>query len=154
MLPIMKAMRHLIPLAMLMPILAHAQDVPMRPDVTGSRAALSSDHPLATAAGAAVLRRGGNAVDAAVTMAAVLSVVRPHMNGPGGDGFMLYRDGRTGKVYALNGSGGAGSKATPAFFAEKGLREIPGSGIMSVSVPGAVRMWADALTRFGTIPLA
>src|SRR5688500_15496997 len=51
--------------------------VPMRPDVSGSRVALSSDHALATAAGADVLRRGGNAMDAAVTMAAVLSVVRP-----------------------------------------------------------------------------
>lgn len=139
---------------MLMPILAHAQDVPMRPDVTGSRAALSSDHPLATAAGAAVLREGGNAIDAAVTMAAVLSVVRPHMNGPGGDGFMLYREARTGKVYALNGSGRSGSAATPAYFAEKKLTRVPSSGILSVSVPGAVRMWEDALSRFGTVKLA
>ena len=126
----------------------------MRPDVSGSVAAVSSDHPLATAAGAEVLRRGGNAIDAAVTMAAVLNVVRPHMNGVGGDMFMLYREARTGKVYALNGSGGAGSKATPAFFAAKKLTAIPGSGILSVSVPGAARGWADALARFGTIKFA
>src|SRR6185436_10417780 len=92
--------------------------------------------------------------DAAVTMAAVLSVVRPHMNGVGGDGFILYREAKTGKVYALNGSGGAGSKAAPAFFASKGLRKIPDNGILSVSVPGAVRMWEDVLTRFGTIKLS
>jgi gamma-glutamyltranspeptidase/glutathione hydrolase len=127
--------------------------MPARPDVSGSQAALSSDHPLATAAGAAVLRDGGNAIDAAVTMAAVLAVVRPHMNGPGGDGFMLYREARTGRVYALNGSGRAGSKATPAFFAELKLSRIPGSGILSVSVPGSVRMWQDALERFGSIKL-
>jgi gamma-glutamyltranspeptidase/glutathione hydrolase len=128
--------------------------IPARPDVSGSQVALSSDHPLATTAGAAVLREGGNAIDAAVTMAAVLSVVRPHMNGPGGDGFMLYREARTGRVYALNGSGRSGSRATPAFFAERKLSRIPGSGILSVSVPGSVRMWQDALERFGTVRLA
>jgi gamma-glutamyltranspeptidase len=136
------------------PSIALSQAIPMRPDVSGWEAAVTSDHPLASEAGAAVLRKGGNAIDAAVTMAAVLAVVRPHMNGPGGDAFLLYRDARTGKVYALNGSGAAGAKATPAFFAERGLKEIPGSGIMSVSVPGAVRMWEDALARFGTIKLA
>jgi gamma-glutamyltranspeptidase/glutathione hydrolase len=133
---------------------AESQGMPMRPDVSGWEAAVTSDHPIASAAGADVLRKGGNAIDAAVTMAAILSVVRPHMNGPGGDGFLLYREGRTGKVYALNGSGAAGSKATPAFFAGRNLREVPGSGILSVSVPGAVRMWDDALNRFGTIKLA
>ena len=126
---------------------------PMRPDVAGWEVALTSDHPLASAAGAEVLRKGGNAVDAAVTMAAVLSVVRPHMNGPGGDGFLLYREARTGRVYALNGSGAAGSKATPEFFASRKLDSVPGQGILSVSVPGAVRMWEDVLARFGTISL-
>lgn len=127
---------------------------PMRPDVAGWTAAVTSDHPLASAAGAEVLRKGGNAIDAAVTMAAVLAVVRPHMNGPGGDAFLLYRDAKTGKVYALNGSGGAGSKATPEFFTSRKLDTVPYQGIMSVSVPGAVRMWEDALTRFGTIKLS
>ncbi|HXG69328.1 MAG TPA: gamma-glutamyltransferase [Gemmatimonadaceae bacterium] len=144
-----------LPFLMLLPFgqPTAAQTMPMRPDVAGWEAALSSDHALATAAGAEILRRGGNAVDAAVTMAGVLSVVRPHMNGPGGDGFMLYREAATGKVYALNGSGAAGSRATPAFFAARGLRKIPSDGLLSVSVPGAVRMWEDALTRFGTISL-
>jgi gamma-glutamyltranspeptidase/glutathione hydrolase len=127
---------------------------PMRPDVAGWTAAVTSDHPLASAAGAEVLRKGGNAIDAAVTMAAVLAVVRPHMNGPGGDAFLLYRDAKTGKVYALNGSGGAGSKATPAFFASRKLDSVPYQGVLAVSVPGAVRMWEDALTRFGTIKLS
>lgn len=133
---------------------AQRAPIPMRPDVSGNVAALSSDHPLATAAGADVLKRGGNAIDAAVTMAAVLNVVRPHMNGAGGDMFMLYREAKTGKVYALNGSGGAGGKATPAFFASKNMSAIPATGILSVSVPGAVRGWADALARFGTIKLS
>lgn len=125
-----------------------------RPQVSGLEAALSSDHPLATAAGADVLRRGGNAIDAAITMASVLTVTRPHMNGPGGDVFMIYYDAKSKKVYTLNGSGRAGAKATPAFFASRGMKEIPDSGILSVSVPGTVQAWADALDRFGTIKLA
>src|SRR5687768_7681871 len=116
--------RFLAAVALLVPALAAgAQSIPMRPDVAGWESAVTSDHPLASEAGAAVLRKGGIAIDA-VTMAAVLAVVRPHMNGPGGDAFMIYRDGRTGKVYALNGSGAAGSKATPTLFSERSLRAI------------------------------
>lgn len=137
---------------------ARAQGTPppamMRPDVIGRDGAVVSDHALASAAGVEVLRRGGNAVDAAVTMAAVLAVARPHMNGVGGDNFLLIREARTGRVYALNGSGRAGTRATPAFFAERKLQQVPSSGILSVSVPGAVRAWEDALARFGTISLA
>ena len=125
----------------------------MRPDVGGIEGAVTSDHVLASAAGADVLRRGGNAVDAAITMAGVLAVVRPHMNGVGGDSFLLIRSGKTGDIQALNGSGRSGSKAVPAFFQERGLTSVPGSGIHSVSVPGTVRAWADALQRHGTISL-
>ena len=128
-----------------------AQD---RPNVAGPEAAVVSDHPLASAAGADVLKRGGNAVDAAITMAAVLAVVRPQMNGVGGDAFMLLHTANDRKNYALNGSGRAGSKATPALFAERKLDSVPSSGILSVSVPGAVAAWSDALKRFGTISLA
>jgi gamma-glutamyltranspeptidase/glutathione hydrolase len=126
----------------------------MRPEVSGANAAVVADHPLAAAAGADVLRRGGNAMDAAITMAAVLSVVRPHMNGLGGDAFLLYRDARNGKVYALNGSGRAGRLARPEVFRERGLTEVPDTGVLSVTVPGALRLWSDALRRFGTFGLA
>ena len=125
-----------------------------RPDVAGREAAVVAGHPLAAAAGADVLRRGGNAVDAAITMAAVLAVVRPHMNGIGGDAFMLIRDARTGETRALNGSGRAGSRATPAYFREHGMERIPSSGVLAVSVPGAVMAWADALRSAGTMTLA
>src|SRR5690349_5911720 len=133
---------------------AIAQLPSMRPDVGGIEAAVTSDHVLASAAGMDVIKRGGNAVDAAITMAGVLAVVRPHMNGVGGDNFMLIRLQKTGEVIALNGSGRAGAKATPAFFQEKGLKDVPSSGILSVSVPGAVRGWADALQKYGTITLS
>jgi len=150
--------RRLVSLAILASPLAiagaHAQLPSMRPDVGGIEAAVTSDHVLASAAGMEVLKRGGNAVDAAITMAGVLAVVRPHMNGVGGDNFMLIRLARTGEIVALNGSGRAGSKATPAFFRAKGLDAVPGTGILSVSVPGAVAGWSDALKRYGTITLA
>jgi gamma-glutamyltranspeptidase / glutathione hydrolase len=125
-----------------------------RPDVSGAQGAVVAGHPLAAAAGADVLRRGGNAVDAAVTMAAVLAVVRPHMNGVGGDAFALFYEGSTRRVHGLNGSGRSGALASPAFFAERGITSVPGGGALSVTVPGAVSAWAAALERFGTISLA
>ncbi len=125
-----------------------------RPDVRGVRGAVSAGHPLAAAAGYDVLSRGGNAVDAVVAMAGVLAVVRPHMNGVGGDAFALFYDGETGEVEALNGSGRSGALATPDFFRESFGGEIPGNGPGAVSVPGAVAAWVDALERFGTKELA
>ena len=125
-----------------------------RPDVRGVTGAVSSDHPLATAAGYAVLRDGGNAVDAVVAMAGVLAVVRPHMNGVGGDAFGIFYDGATGDVVGMNGSGRAGALASPSFFTRAGLESVPGNGPLSVSLPGAVAAWDDALTRLGTRSLA
>ena len=124
-----------------------------RPEVRGIGGAVSAGHPLAAAAGHDVLRRGGNAMDAAIAMAGVLAVVRPHMNGIGGDAFALHFDAGSGDVHALNGSGRAGALANPALYAERGLDEIPGAGALSVTVPGAVAAWTDALDRFGSLPL-
>jgi gamma-glutamyltranspeptidase/glutathione hydrolase len=96
----------------------------------------------------AVLRDGGNAMDAVIAMAGVLAVTRPHMNGVGGDAFALVYDAETGEVHALNGSGRAGVAATPELF--QGMEAFPEKGALSVSVPGAVAAWIDALDRFGT----
>ncbi len=125
-----------------------------RPDVMGTRGAVVAGHPLAAVAGSDVLRRGGNAVDAAVTMAAVMAVVRPHMNGVGADAFALIYDGKSGEMVGLNGSGRAGRLATPERFAELKIEKMPGSGPTTVTVPGAVSAWAAALERSGTISLA
>ena len=126
----------------------------MRPEISGPTGAVVADHPLAAAAGVDVLRRGGNAMDAAITMAGVLAVTRPHMNGLGGDAFVLYRDAKSGKIYALNGSGRAGRLAQPQVFRERGLTSVPDTGVLSVTVPGALRAWSDALRRFGTFGMA
>ena len=125
-----------------------------RPDVSGLHGAVVAGHPLAAAAGYEVLRAGGNAIDATVTMAGVLAVVRPHMNGVGGDAFALFYRPEERSVYGLNGSGRAGALASPGFFADAGLERIPSTGALSVTVPGAVSAWAAALERFGTISLA
>jgi gamma-glutamyltranspeptidase len=125
-----------------------------RPDVRGTTGAVSADHPLAAQAGLSVLQSGGNATDAIIAMAGVLAVVRPHMNGIGGDAFAIFYDGESRDVVALNASGRAGALATPDFFRAAGLDRIPQSGARSVSVPGAVAGWVDANERFGTMELA
>jgi gamma-glutamyltranspeptidase/glutathione hydrolase len=121
-----------------------------RPDVRGAVGAVSADHPLAAQVGLRVLQDGGNATDAIIAMAGVLAVTRPHMNGVGGDAFGIFYDGETGEVTAINASGRSGALATPEFFREAGVTRIPGSGGLSVSVPGAVAGWVDAHERFGS----
>jgi gamma-glutamyltranspeptidase/glutathione hydrolase len=100
-----------------------------------------------------VLQEGGNAVDAAITAAAVLNVVEPMMTGIGGDMFALVYMQQDGKPVAINGSGWAGSKATIDFFKSKNLDYIPG-GIHSVSVPGAVAGWFKLHQRYGKLPMS
>jgi gamma-glutamyltranspeptidase/glutathione hydrolase len=114
---------------------------------------VTSDHRLASEAGLRVLEAGGNAMDAAITMAGVLAVARPHMNGVGGDMFLLYYEAATGMTHALNASGPSGSQASIQRVQQvhRGATEMPDDGPLSVSVPGAVRGWAEALQRFGTI---
>src|SRR5437867_8145948 len=80
--------------------------------VMARRGAIATSQPLATAAGLRVLQSGGNAIDAAVTSAAVLSVVEPTMNSPGGDLFAMVYDGKTRRVRGLNASGRAPAAAT------------------------------------------
>ena len=121
-----------------------------RPDVRGLTGAVSADHPLAAQVGLRILQEGGNATDAVIAMAGVLAVVRPHMNGIGGDAFGIFYNGQSGDITSLNASGRAGSVATPEFFTAAGVDRVPGSGALSVSVPGAVAGWVDAHERYGS----
>jgi gamma-glutamyltranspeptidase/glutathione hydrolase len=111
---------------------------------------IATSQPLASAAGLRVLQQGGNAIDAAVTAAAVLAVVEPTMNGPGGDLFAIVYDGRTKTIRALNASGRSPAAATPAEFKRRGLDTIPYRGELSVSVPGVVDGWHELLAKHGT----
>src|SRR5918992_4457197 len=114
---------------------------------------IATSQPLASAAGLAVLQQGGNAIDAAVTAAAVLSVVEPTMNGVGGDLFALVYDPKTKSVRALNASGRAPAAARLEEFKRRNLESIPYRGELSVSVPGVVDGWSELLAKHGTITL-
>src|SRR5438128_7674686 len=96
-----------------------------RSAVLARNGAIATSQPLATAAGLRVLQSGGNAIDAAVTAAAVLSVVEPTMNSPGGDLFAMVYDGKTRRVRGLNASGRAPGAATVDEFRARGLQRIP-----------------------------
>jgi gamma-glutamyltranspeptidase/glutathione hydrolase len=115
---------------------------------------IATSQPLASAAGLAVLERGGNAVDAAVTAAAVLNLVEPHMTGIGGDMFALLWVAREQRLVGLNGSGRSGTLLTREALIERGHRVMPGEGAESVTVPGALSGWAALLQRYGTMTLA
>lgn len=109
---------------------------------------------LASSAGLAMLRTGGNAFDAAIAAVAVLGVVEPYNTGIGGDCLMLAWSARERKLLALNGTGRAPRRATPAEYERRGIREMPPQGILTVSVPGAVDAWCTILERCGTRTLA
>ena len=134
---------------------------PPRPTTLAHRSTVYAPHgmiatsqPLATAAGLAVLERGGNAVDAAVTAAAVLNVVEPPMTGIGGDMFAIVWSAKDRKLYGLNASGRAGSLMTRDALLAKGHATMPQQSVEDVTVPGALSGWDALLSRFGTVTLA
>ncbi|MBI2369403.1 MAG: gamma-glutamyltransferase [Deltaproteobacteria bacterium] len=115
---------------------------------------VTSAHPLGSLVGVNVLQRGGNAMDAAIAMAAVLNVTDPAMTGIGGDMFLLHYSARDDRVTALNASGGAPAAATVERIRAIGHEKIPPFHGLAVSVPGALDGWALALERYGTMKLA
>ena len=118
---------------------------------TGGIAA--SEHPLASQAGAAVLARGGHAVDAAIAANAVMNVVAPMANGIGGDLFAIVYDAASGTIHGINGSGCAPAALTIDALRARGITSMPQSGIDSVTIPGAVAAWSTLNGRFGRKPL-
>jgi gamma-glutamyltranspeptidase / glutathione hydrolase len=122
-----------------------------RPLVMGTNWMITADHPLAARAGASVLEAGGNAIDAAVAANMVMTTVRPHMCGIGGDLFMLVHRGADGAFEALNASGTAPGGAHIDGFKSRGLDAIPETGILTVTVPGVLAGWQAALDRHGTM---
>src|SRR5215470_15756787 len=111
---------------------------------------VAASHPLAARTGVEMLERGGNAVDAAIAANATIGLMEPAMNGIGGDLFVLYYEAKTGKMYGLNSGGWAPTGLTPEFLRSRGQNRMPGSGIYSVTVPGAVAGWDALRSRFGT----
>lgn len=121
-----------------------------RPIIFSSDGMVVSGHHRASEAGAAVLRAGGNAMDAALAASAALCVALPHMNGVGGDCISLYYDAARREVTAINGSGAAPAAATVERLRAAGLSSIPPRGIWPISVSGLVRAWQDCYDRFGS----
>ncbi len=118
-----------------------------------ARGMVASPHAQATAAGVDVLRRGGNAVDAALAANAVLSVVYPASCGLGGDALWLVFEPKTATTLAYNGSGAAAVALDGGVLRARGLRAMPVRGALTVTVPGAVRAWEDVAARHGRLGL-
>lgn len=126
-----------------------------RSPVLGRQGICASSQPLATAAGLEILRRGGNAIDAAIAMAAALNVTEPGSTGLGGDCFALVYDSQTRSVYALNASGRAPAALTLERLQREGLGEnLPPLHPYTITVPGACAGWFDLNERFGRLPLS
>jgi gamma-glutamyltranspeptidase / glutathione hydrolase len=116
---------------------------------------VATSQAVASQAGAAILARGGSAVDAAIAANAALGVIEPMMNGVGGDLFAIVYDAKTKKLYGLNASGWAAkTMSIDALKAQGVVDEIPEAGIESVTVPGTVAGWDALRRRFGKLSMA
>jgi gamma-glutamyltranspeptidase/glutathione hydrolase len=138
------------------PVMAQTRAPSMagRSTVYAPHGVIATSQPLATSAGLAVLQQGGNAIDAAVTAAAVLNLVEPHMTGIGGDMFALFWSAREKRLVALNASGRSGSLMTREELLKRGRDRVPLFGPEPITVPGALSGWAALLEKYGTISLA
>jgi hypothetical protein len=101
-----------------------------------------------------VLKRGGNAVDASIAMAAVLNVTEPNMTGVGGDAFMMIYSAKTNKLEGLNASGRAPRALNLDYFTSRTIAQMPTTGMEPVTVPGAFDGWVTLLDKYGTMKLA
>ncbi len=124
-----------------------------RPQLAGTFGMVASTHWLASAAGMAVLEKGGNAFDAAVAAGLVLQVVEPHQNGLGGEVPVIGFDAARGEVFVLDGQGVAPAAATRDAYAALGLDLVPGTGLLAAVVPGAFGAWMLLLARHGRLRL-
>ena len=124
-----------------------------RPQLAGTFGMVASTHWLASAAGMAVLEKGGNAFDAAVAAGLVLQVVEPHLNGPGGEVPVIGYDAAQGEVFVLDGQGPAPQAASLEAFAALGLDLVPGSGLLAACVPAAFGTWMLLLAAHGRMRL-
>ncbi len=145
-------------LALMLPLATVAAQRPTslagRSVVYAPHGIVSTSQPLATTAGLAVLQRGGNAIDAAVTAAAVLTVTEPMMVSIGGDMFAMVWIAKEHRLVALNASGRAGALATREALLARGRKDMPARGIETVTVPGALAGWNELLKKYGTLTLA
>ncbi|HIF70342.1 MAG TPA: gamma-glutamyltransferase family protein [Candidatus Lambdaproteobacteria bacterium] len=124
------------------------------PRLLGTHGAVTSEHYLATQAGADLLKAGGNAVDAAVGAVLVEGVVNPQMHTLGGECPILICMAETGRVVSINGNTAAPERATPEAYRQRGLSEVPETGILAAGVPATLGALLTALREFGTLAFA
>ena len=125
-----------------------------RSTVSSQNGVVASESVLASQVGASILEQGGNAIDAAVAVNAMMGLVAPMNDGIGGDLFAIVYEAKTGKLHGLNASGWAPKALTADYLLAKGLTSMPQRGIQAVTVPGAVMGWGKLLARFGRKSLA
>ena len=133
--------------------MANIPEFTTRPELAGTFGMVASTHWLASAAGMAVLERGGNAFDAAAAAGFVLQVVEPHLCGPGGEVPVIGYDARRGETFVVCGQGTAPAAATLQAYQDLGLDLVPGSGLLAACVPGAFGAWLLLLREYGRLRL-
>ena len=121
--------------------------------IYGKNGMVCTSQPLAAQAGLEILKKGGNAIDAAIATAACMTVLEPTSNGLGSDAFALVWIQRDSKLYGLNGSGPAPMLLDSQKVKSLGFGEVPQRGWIPVTVPGAPAAWAALSQRFGRLPL-
>lgn len=124
-----------------------------RSEVIAQHGMAATSQPLATQVALDILKKGGNAIDAAIAANAVLGLVEPTGNGIGGDLFAIIWDAKTEKLYGLNASGRSPYDLKLKYFKKNGLTKIPAYGPLPVSVPGAVDGWFEMHGKFGSMDM-
>jgi len=124
-----------------------------RSEVIAQYGMAATSQPLATQVALDILKKGGNAIDAAIAANAVLGLVEPTGNGIGGDLFAIVWDAKNQKLHGLNASGRSPYDLTLDYFKSNGYEKIPAYGPLPVSVPGAVDGWFELHSKFGTMDM-
>ncbi|MCK5055520.1 MAG: gamma-glutamyltransferase [Candidatus Aminicenantes bacterium] len=124
-----------------------------RSEVISTEGMVCASQPLAVQIGIAILKKGGNAIDAAIAVNAALGLMEPTSSGIGGDLFAIVYDSKTKRLYGLNSSGPSPMALSLKHFKEKGHKRVPYYGPLSWTVPGCVDGWFELHKKFGKLPM-
>ena len=124
-----------------------------RSEVIAKNGMVATSHPLATQVGLDILKKGGNAIDAAIAVNATLGLMEPTGSGIGGDLFAIIWSAKDKKLYGLNASGRSPGKLNLKYFKDNKLTKIPAFGPLPVSVPGCVDGWFEMHDKFGAMQM-
>jgi gamma-glutamyltranspeptidase/glutathione hydrolase len=124
-----------------------------RSEVIAKEGMVAASQPLAAQIGIDILKKGGNAIDAAIAVNAALGLMEPTGNGMGGDLFAIVWDNKTEKLYGLNASGPSPKGLTLDYFKKKGMKRVPYYGPLPWTVPGCVDGWFELHKKFGKLPM-